>query len=208
MTSYDDIATRRIERISGLSDALFAIAMTIIVLEIHVPDPATVHTNEQLWDAFGDLVPHLIVYAASFLTLGIFWNAQQTQLNRFARVDRNLTWIHIVFLAPVAMMPFSTLLLSTFETLQVALIVYWLNLLAAGIVLYISWTYATSAGLLQPDVTPEIGGAIRRRIVASHVLYTICLLLGFIDTRIAIAAIILVQLNYAFGPRLSWLPRL
>ena len=85
MTGYDDIATRRIERISGLSDALFAIAMTIIVLEIHVPDPATVHTNEQLWDALGGLVPQLLVYAASFLTLGIFWNAQQTQLNQFAQ---------------------------------------------------------------------------------------------------------------------------
>ena len=97
------------------------------------------------WTRSWDLAsaPHRV--RGQLPTLGIFWNAQQTQLNQFARVDRNLTWIHIVFLAPVAMMPFSTLLPSTFETLQVALIVYWLNLLAAGIVLYISWTYATRA---------------------------------------------------------------
>jgi uncharacterized membrane protein len=208
MTSYDAISTRRLERISGLSDALFAIAMTIIVLEIHVPDPANVQTNAQLWDALGDLGPHLFVYAASFLTLGIFWGAQQTQLNQFAGTDRDLTWIHLLFLAAVAMMPFSTLLLSTFETLQVALIVYWVNLLALGLVLYLSWAYATHAGLLKPDVTPGIGQAIRRRVIASQLLYAICVLLSAIDTGIAITAILVVQVSYVIGPRLPGLSRI
>src|SRR4029077_4890897 len=146
---------------------------------------------------------------ASFLTLGLFWSAQQTQLNRFARADRDLTWIHLLFLVPVALLPFSTLLLSTFESLQVALIVFWINLLAMGVFLYLSWAYATRAGLLQPDVTPEIDRAIRRRIVFSQVTYAAgVILLGAIDTEVAIVAIVVVQLSYAIGPRLPGLSRI
>ena len=66
--------------------------------------------------ATGKLLPAFVPYFMSFLTLGIFWVGQQTQLNRFARSDRNLTWIHLGFLLAVSLMPFSTGLWFTADT--------------------------------------------------------------------------------------------
>lgn len=66
------------------------------------------------------------------MTLGIFWVGQQTQLNHFKHSDRDLAWIHIGFLARVAIMPFSTMLLAEFITDRVALIIYWANIPLLG----------------------------------------------------------------------------
>ena len=64
------------------------------------------------------------MYAMSFLTLGIFWVGQQTQLNHLERADRDLAWLHIWYLAAVALMPFSTRLLAEFIEFRTALLVY------------------------------------------------------------------------------------
>jgi uncharacterized membrane protein len=79
--SYNRISARGLDRISALSDGLFAIAMTLIVLEIRVPDPGRITTDAELWNALLTLGPKIVTYLLSFLTLGIFWGGQQTQLN-------------------------------------------------------------------------------------------------------------------------------
>ena len=96
----------------------------------------------------------------SFLTLGIFWVGQQTQLNHFASSDRNLAWIQLAFLLAVTLMPFSTGLLSAFITYRLALVVYWLNIFLLGTVLYVSLKYASRAGLLKEDITAEMRSAL------------------------------------------------
>ena len=79
----------------------------------------------------------------SVMTNGIFWVGQQTQLNQFARADRNLAWIHIAFLCAITLPPFSTSLLAEFIHYRIALLTYWLNILLLGLTLYWSWSYAT-----------------------------------------------------------------
>src|SRR5882757_1801662 len=108
---YNKFAGGSLERIAALSDGVFAVAMTLIVLEIHVPSHAVVHNERDLIHALADLLPEVVTYLMSFLTLGIFWVGQQTQLNQFDRADRNLAWIHMAFLAVIAVLPFSTSLL-------------------------------------------------------------------------------------------------
>ena len=155
-TSYNQIAGKSIERIAALSDGLFAIAMTLLILELRPPTADAIRSEVELWHALVALSAQLIMYLIGFLTLGIFWIGQQSQLSQFAHADRNLTWIHIGFLAAVALMPFSTALLAHFITYRVALFVYWLNMLLLGIGLYGSWAYASCAGLLKSDVSAEI----------------------------------------------------
>src|SRR4051812_20639070 len=94
---YNQIANRSLERIGALSDGLFAIAMTLIVLEIRVP-ALTDHSDAGLLAALGDLVPRFVTYLLSFLTLGIFWNGQQTQLSYIDRGNRDLAWLELLFL--------------------------------------------------------------------------------------------------------------
>ncbi|HEV2659432.1 MAG TPA: TMEM175 family protein, partial [Ktedonobacteraceae bacterium] len=119
-----------------MSDGIFAVAMTLLVLDLHVPVSNAINSEHDLWKALLLLSPRLLTYSMSFLTLGIFWTGQQTQLNHFVRSDRNLTWIHLGFLLAVTLTPFSTGLLASFITYRIALVVYWLNILLLGIALF------------------------------------------------------------------------
>lgn len=202
-TVYNRFAGQSPERLAALSDGLFAIAMTLLIIDIHVPKPEGIHTDQQLIDALCTLAPRFLMYLMSFMTLGIFWVGQQTQLNFFERSDRNLAWIHIVFLAVVALMPFSTALLAEFITFRTALLIYWFNILLAGVVIYCSWSYATRAGLVKADAPPEISSAMRRRVIIAQTLYAIGAALCVINTTWSIGFIVLVQLNYVIAPKIK-----
>ncbi len=200
-TSYNQIAGQSVERLAALSDGIFAVAMTLMVLDLRVPAMQAVQSELELWRVLAGLAPRLIMYLMSFLTLGIFWVGQQTQLNHLARSDRNLSWIHIAFLFAVTLTPFSTSLLAEFTVRRIALLVYWANILALGGVLFLSWGYATRARLVKDDIRAEVPAAICRRILIGQSLYAFGALLCAFNTYWSIAFIALVQLNYAIAPR-------
>ena len=201
-TLYNRIQGRNLERLAALSDGIFAVAMTLLVLDLHIPTAAQVHSERELFMALAALGPQWIAYGMSFLTLGIFWAGQQTQLNHIGEGTRDLTWIHLGFLFAITLMPFSTRLLAEFITYRAALGIYWLNILAAGAMLYWSWAHANHANLIKADTPDEIRGSICRRVVIAQSLYAAGAALCFISTYVSIAAIVLVQLNYAIAPRL------
>ena len=207
-TNYNQIAGQSVERLAALSDGLFAVAMTLLVLDLRVPAADAVRSEHDLWRGLVALSPRLIVYLMSFLTLGIFWVGQQTQLNFLARGDRHLAWIHLAFLFAVTLMPFSTNLMADFFAYRVALLAYWGNLLLLGVVLFASWRYAVKTGLVKAGAPPEIGRWVEQRILIGQALYAFGALLCVVDTYWSIAFIILVQLNYAIAPRIGLLSRL
>jgi uncharacterized membrane protein len=201
-TLYNKIQGQSLERLAALSDGIFAVAMTLLVLDLHVPIKEAVHSEGQLQSALLALAPQFIAYLMSCLTLGIFWAGQQTQLNYFERGNRDLTWIHIAFLFVVSVLPFSTRLLAEFIEFRTALLLYWANIFALGSILYASWRYATREGLLKDDVSVEMRRAIRRRIVLAQALYALGAALCFFNNYWSIGFIVLVQLNYVIAPRL------
>jgi uncharacterized membrane protein len=204
-TSYNQITGQSLERLAALSDGIFAVAMTLLVLDLHVPASEVIHSQGELWHSLAGAAPQLISYVMSFLTLGIFWNGQQAQLNSFSRSDRHLSWIHIAFLFAVSIMPFSTRLLAEFITYRSVLIAYWANILLLGVVLFGSWRYARRVGLLREEITFENQCAVERRIVVAQALYAFGACLCLVNTYLSIAFIVLVQLNFALAPRLPYL---
>jgi uncharacterized membrane protein len=196
---YKDIVGHGIERLANLSDSIFGVAMTLLILEVRVPVDQ-IANERQLWNGLIALGPRFLVYFMSFLTLGIFWNAQQVQLSCFAQGDRHLTWIHIAFLATVAITPFSTGLVENFIHLRIAMALFWLNLLLLGSVLYASWRYATANGLVRDDVSLETKSAIGRRIVLAQALYAVGFAVCIFGTFLSIVAIAAVQFVLAFAP--------
>ena len=203
-TLYNKIAGHSVERLAALSDGIFAVAMTLLVLDLKVPVAEAVHSDHDLWLALTALSPRIVMYMMSFLTLGIFWVGQQTQLNHLARSDRGLSWIHIVFLFAVSITPFSTTLLAEFTAYRLALVEYWLNILLLGTTLYFSWTCATVKGLVKSDIPAIVPVAIKRRIVIGQLLYAFGAMLCVINTYWSIGFIVLVQLNYAIGLKWPW----
>ena len=201
---YNRVAGQSVERLAALSDGIFAVAVTLLVLDLRVPANDAVHSERDLWHILLGLSPRLLIFLMSAMTLGIFWVGQQTQLNQFARADRNLAWIHIAFLCAVSLTPFSTALLAEFIHYRTALLVYWFNILLLGLALYWSWSYSTRARLVAEDVPAEIHPAVVRRIVIAQSLYAGGAALCFFNTYYSIAAIVLVQVNYAIAPRFCW----
>jgi uncharacterized membrane protein len=205
---YNPLAGQDVGRIAALSDGIFAVAMTLLVLEIHLPEPNDIHSEAELWAGLVVLAPRLVTWLMSMMTLGIFWLGQQTQLNQLERADRNLSWLHFVFLAVITLMPFSTRLLAEFFSYRLAFFLYWANILLAGLALMACWLYAERAKIVRADAPPEIAGAICRRIVYAQALYAFGAALGFVHVGLGIGFIILVQLNYVIAPRLPILYKL
>jgi TMEM175 potassium channel family protein len=97
-------------------------------------------------------------------------------------------------------MPFSTGMLAEFITFRLPLVLYWLNLLLLGALLFAGRRYGVRAGLVRDDVAAEMLGAGERRIVVYQALYAGCLLVGLVSTYAGIALLVLLQLNSAIAP--------
>jgi TMEM175 potassium channel family protein len=215
--TYHRFAGGSLGRLAALSDGVFAVAMTLLVLDLKPPSVAP-RRQGAIWSGGGSehallhglahqVAPRLLPYAMSFLTLGIFWVGQQAQLESFTRSTRPLTWIHLLFLLGITLMPFSTGLLAQDTTYRLSMAVYWLNLFLLGIVLFVSLVYAERAGLMSADTTPEMRAAMRRRIVVYQCLYVIAALTCLINTYLAIGLLVALQLNAVIVPRIWILDR-
>ncbi len=176
--------------------------MTLLVLDLHVPSVERIHSERDLWIAMVAIWPRLVTYLMSFMTLGIFWVGQQTQLSFYQRVDRNYTWLQIGFLAVVAVVPFSTALLSEFITYRLALVVYWLNIFLLGAVLFVGMRYAIRARITKDGLTEDLKRLFAKRVLVAQALYAFGALLCVFNTYWSIGFIILVQMNYVLAPKI------
>ena len=205
---FNEFAGTNLDRLAGISDGIFAVSMTLLVLGLSVPAVGAGGTEGDLWQALLRLGPNVLVYAMSFITLGIFWVGQGTQLNLLASSDRHYSWLQLLFLLAVTLVPFSTALLAHFPTFRVALVEYWLNILLLGLTLLAGLQYGLRAGLFKQPEMREVAPLMRGRIVIAQSLYAIATATCIIfPTWVSIALIFLVQLNYVIAPRLPILHR-
>ncbi len=201
---YNRIAAGDVGRIAALSDGVFAFAATVLVLDVHTPERADVHTEAELLRALAAQAPRLLTWLLSLMTLGIFWVGQQTQLNNVKRADRDFTWLSLAFLAIVAALPFTTRLLADFFEFRTAFLIYWANILMCGVLIYATWSNALCNKLTRDDLPLETERAIRSRIVVAQSLYALGAAIGLLHTLAGVAFIIAVQLNYAIAPVWQW----
>ena len=206
--AYNQVTSQSVERLAALSDGIFAVAMTLLVLELHGPAKESIHSEGDLWNALCAMMPQIVTWLMSFLTLGIFWSGQQVQLNEFERSDRHLAWIHLAFLSVISVMPFSTRLLADYIGFKTALLCYWVNIAAPGVILFASWRYARGAGLVRKEMTAEICRAVERRIVVAQSLYAVGAALCVVNDYASIGFIVLAQLNFALAPRIPLLSKI
>jgi uncharacterized membrane protein len=205
--AYNQVTSQSVERLGALSDGIFAVAMTLLVLELHGPARESIHSEGDLWNALCAMMPQIVTWLMSFLTLGIFWSGQQVQLNEFERSDRHLAWIHLAFLSAISVMPFSTRLLADYIGFKTALLCYWVNIAAPGAILFAGWRYARRAGLVRKEMTAEICRAVERRIVVAQSLYAVGAALCVVNDYASIGFIVLAQLNFALAPRIPILSK-
>ena len=190
----DPLVNLKTSRVEALSDGVFAIAMTILVLNISVPTAETV-SADRLPDALGRVVPQVFVYIISFVNLGVLWVGQHNQYHFIDRADRWFLWINILYLLLISFMPLSTALLGHYPLHRVALVVYGTNLIAATLVLALHWHYATAEGrLVRTQLPPRVIGLAHRRILGSAGAYTIALLLSLMVPVLSLVLFLAVPL--------------
>jgi uncharacterized membrane protein len=195
-------------RLAGLSDGIFAVGMTLLVLNLAVPDLGSSGTESGLLRALRDLGPSVLVYTMSFAHLGIVWNGHSVQFSRLARTNRHYAWLTLLFLFAVTLVPFSTALLARNPTLKVALVVYWLNVVVLGFGLLASSEYARHANLYEEANVADVVRLFRARVLISQALYAIAVSLSLVfPTWVSIAGIVLIQLNYVLASRIPFLDR-
>lgn len=121
-------------RIEALSDGLFAIVLTLLVIEIHVPILQGPITNEVLWHALIKLTPVFIGYLVSFVVLVMFWLSHNFFFSFFVKeINRQLLILNMLYLGLLAIIPFSALLIGEYPQSSLAVFLYGLNIFCIGL---------------------------------------------------------------------------
>jgi len=191
-------------RIEALSDGVFAIAMTLLVLELHVPDLPPNAPNATVLPALLHLWPKFATYIVSFITLGVYWVGHHILYHGIRRADRTLLWLNLLFFLFVSFLPFSTSVLNAFKETQAGLQFFGANLTLIGWVLYAQLRHASS----QPDmfaehVTAPYRDRMRARFLAFPVVATFTMLVCFWSVEISLAIYLLLQPLYMMPDRVA-----
>lgn len=127
-------------RVLALSDGVFAIVITLLVLEIHVPD---LGRGQTLGEALGEIRPSFIAFIISFVVVAIAWAGHRALFALIRRTDRALVWFNILYLLPLSILPFGASLTSRYDTDPVALTIYGMLLVGIVATRLTIWWYAT-----------------------------------------------------------------
>ena len=130
-------------RIAGLADAVFAIAMTIMVLGLDLAETTEDALLQQFPDIFECEVHRLYNYFVSFLLLAVFWSMHHKHIHHVKRIDHRGLWLNILILMFVALIPFSTSLTGDFPDLAISSIVFACNIGILGVLFFLHWSHAT-----------------------------------------------------------------
>ena len=133
-------------RIQALTDGVYAIAMTILVLGLKVP--RTAHNSTAVIKALLHLQLRLTDLTISFFLLAVFWTIHHRHFQAIKRVDATLIWLNMFSLLFVILIPFSTTLYGEYHTVVAGAVFFELNILILGLLKYRQWTYATNKNRL------------------------------------------------------------
>lgn len=201
VAGYNALSGRDLERILVLVDGVFAIVMTLLVLDLRLPD-ANASTSKELWDQLTGLAPQFAAYLLSFSMLGTFWLAEHALLGHVRTSDRTMAWAVITFLFFVTTLPFTASTLADHAHLRLAVWLYWANLLLLG--LGLAWQLIHSARI-DPDASADPAWRlIRGRLVLAQSLYAVGAFVAIIDPVAGIVSLAVVQLFFMVSPRLPW----
>jgi uncharacterized membrane protein len=193
------------KRLEALSDGVFAIACTLLVLEIKAPHFDHAHTLAEQWEAFIPTLWSIAAFVFSFLNILIFWNNHDAINKVIVRYDTKTTYLNIIFLLFISLIPFTTIFIRQEHTSFIAIAAYGLVLMLASVIAV--WMYyhlAFTAKLFYPEVTMKSRQKIYRQVISGPILFAIAILLGLISPYISIAIYAITPVSFMFLPQLDF----
>lgn len=165
------------KRIETLVDGIFAIAMTLLVLNIDLPQMWGPVSDPAIWQYMNSLFQQLGIYAFSFILLASFWRAHHLQFFYIKRSDSFLIWLNVIWLMFVALVPFSTNFVSNFGDHLFPMLFFNINMFIIGIFFIFIWTYAERKNFFIKEMTPEHYKMVKKinYILPSAALVAVCI---------------------------------
>jgi uncharacterized membrane protein len=174
-------------RIEALTDGIFAVAMTILVLDVRLPIEAAALDGAGLREALIALVPKFESYVVSFIVLCVFWLGHHRLMHQLKEVDHAFLWLNLLFILFITFVPFATSLMGAYRDLDDVALVYGVNLAAILGVQCLMWRRA----LLRLREGPAAGSVaiwqvVRNRYLLAFGVVTLAVMLAVLDVAFAI----------------------
>jgi len=150
----DFVSTSRVE---AYTDGVFAIAATLLVLDLTATSFGTISNDAQLWEALAGLGDHFTSFVVSFLLLSMLWSIHLSQFRGIARADGTLVWINNFRLLFIVLIPFTTSLVSEYSAFYAGRVLLPVNFFFAALLGYLTWRWAAArrGHLLTDDAKPR-----------------------------------------------------
>ena len=159
---------REVERLGFFSDAVFAVALTLLV--IHIPIPASYVTSDVLHDTLGDVVPQLIGFGLSFAVIGLLWVDHHTLFDHLRRRDEGLLWGNLAFLLCIAFLPYPAGVLTKHLGAPVAVLFFIGSVVVTALVWLALRRYASAGSRLVDESTDDDRRQLLRRSLSTPVV--------------------------------------
>jgi uncharacterized membrane protein len=189
--------SKELDRIVNFSDGVFAIVITLLVLDIRVPEIPADLVSQELPSRILDLEPKFLSYVISFLVIAIYWQAHHKVFRPIRSYDSTLLWLNVLFLMAISFLPFPTSLLGEYGEEQLSVVIYAATAALASLLLVsISW-YATSEHrLVAPDsVDDEVERIQRVQGLAVPVVFLLSIGISFFNPRAAMYSWLLLSVT-------------
>lgn len=175
-----------LERIVFFSDAVFAIAITLLAIDLRVPELPAGQTDDSFLRALGTLGPSVFAFCISFVTIAAFWVGHFRTFRYIVDTDGRLVGINLAFLFSVAILPFPTSIIAREGDLASGAIIYALFVIATGTLSTLLWLYpAQVAHLVTPTVTPDIARHVTIRAAVIPIVFAVSIPAALIAPALA-----------------------
>jgi uncharacterized membrane protein len=192
-----------LDRVIFLSDGVFAISITLLVLDLRLPELPEL-SSETLRDALLSNSSHFISFVISFYVIGIFWLAHLRMFSLIDRYTRGLALLNLLFLMSIAIMPFSTKLVGEYGSVTLAAVLYSLSLVFTSVTSNLLWLYAARRRkLLRADVPRVEVVVASMRAVVTTAFFILATGLAFISVGLASAVWISIALATRIAERIA-----
>jgi uncharacterized membrane protein len=174
-------------RIEALTDGIFAVAMTILVLDVRLPIEAAALDGAGLREALAALVPKFESYVVSFIVLCVFWLGHHRLMHQLQQVDHAFLWLNLLFILFITFVPFATSLMGAYRDLDDVAIVYGVNLAAILGVQSLMWRRAVLRLREGPAAeSVSIWHVVRNRYLLAFGVVALAVILAVLDVIFAI----------------------
>lgn len=193
------------KRLEALSDGVFAIACTLLVLEIKIPHFEKGISIFQQWDKFKELLPSIGAFAFSFLNILVFWVNHDAISKVIVRFDTRTTYLNIIFLLFISLIPFTTAFLGENINSFVATASYGLVLMLASMVAVMMYHHlAFKANLFLPEVTMHSRKRVYKQVISGPVLFAVAIAGGLISHLVPIIIFTITPVSFMFMRQLDF----